>query len=65
LATITLKYDKLKLWKKYLEKYPLRHETILNDPDKFILYYEDEYDLMSIGFNFGMYCNKILENENV
>jgi hypothetical protein len=63
MATIILAYDKLQLWKNYLREYPIRHETIINNPDNFILYYQDEYQLLSIGFDFGRYTEKILKNE--
>lgn len=65
MATIILNYDKMQLWEKFLEKYPIRHETIINDKSKFILYYTDEYELMQIGFSFGMFAEKNMHNERV
>ena len=65
MATIILNYDKRNLWEKFLEKYPIRHETIVNDKNRFILYYQDEYELIQIGFNFGMFAQKNLQDEKV
>ena len=58
MATIILNYDQMNLWEKFLEKYPIRHETIVNDNKRFILYYTDHYELMQIACSFGMFAAK-------
>jgi hypothetical protein len=64
MATIILAYDKQNMWKNYFLQYPIRHETIINEPENFILYYRDEFHLLSIGFDFGRFTEKMLNNEN-
>jgi hypothetical protein len=41
----------------------IRHEKIFNDDSKFILYYESDYHLLKMGFEFGLfYQKKIMVN---
>jgi hypothetical protein len=63
MATILLKYDPNKYWDHFLKCYQIRHEKIVNDDSKFILYYRDDFELMKLGFQFGMFVQKKLQNE--
>jgi hypothetical protein len=63
MATILLKYDPQRYWDQFLNQHCIRHEKIVNDDSKFILYYRDDFDLLKLGFQFGAYVQKKLQNE--
>ena len=64
MATIVLNYDPNRYWEEFLTKNHLRHETFANDSKRFILYYYDEFHLLKIGFEFGLFYQlKTLQNE--
>lgn len=58
MATIVLAYDPDMYWDQFLKLHNIRHDTYVNDPKKFILYYYDEFHLLKLGFEFGMFYNK-------
>jgi hypothetical protein len=63
MATIIVKYDHDRYWEQFLNIYMIRHEKIFNDDSKFILYYESDYHLLKMGFEFGLfYQKKIMVN---
>ena len=63
MATIVLAYDPDRYWDQFLKKHHLRHENFANDDQKFILYFHDEFHLLKIGFEFGIFFNqKNIEN---
>jgi hypothetical protein len=53
-----LNYDPMGYWKEFLNVYHIRHEKIYNDEKKFILYYESEFHLLKLGFEFGLFCSE-------
>lgn len=65
MATITLKYDPKRYWDEFLDLYSIRHEKIHNDNSKFILYYESDFHLLKLGYEFGMYAQKKLMYEAI
>jgi hypothetical protein len=58
MATIMVKYDPDGYWEQFLHIYMIRHEKIFNDDSKFILYYESDYHLLKIGYEFGLFYQK-------
>lgn len=65
MATIVLAYDPNMYWDEFLKKYNLRHELIFNDPNKFILYYYDDFHILKIGYEFGLFCQKKLMEDAI
>lgn len=64
--TMIIKKDPNGWWDDFLKTYNIRHDYVINDETKFILYYEHEHHLMNIAFQFGMfYLQKMMTNENV
>ena len=55
MASIVIAYDLDKIWDRFLKDYNIRHDTIVGDDRKFILYYENDHHLMHISFQFGRY----------
>lgn len=55
MASIVIAYDLDRLWEQFLKNYNIRHDTIVGDNTKFILYYENDHHLMHISFQFGRY----------
>lgn len=55
MASIVIAYDLDRLWDTFLKNHNIRHDTIVGDNSKFILYYENEHHLMHISFQFGRY----------
>ena len=55
MATIVIAYDPERYWDEFLKKHHLRHETFANDDKRFILYFYDEFHLLKIGFEFGLF----------
>ena len=65
MATITIKVDPKGYWNEFLDLYNIRHERIHNDETKFILYYESDFHLLKLGYEFGMYAQKQLMYEAI
>lgn len=64
MATIVLNYDPNRYWEEFLKSNNIRHDQYVNDPKRFILYYYDEFHLLKIGFEFGLFYQlKNLQNE--
>ena len=64
MKSIILLYDPNHYWEDFMLLYNIRHDNVINDKEKFILYYFDEYHLLKLGFEFGQfYSLKIAKNE--
>ena len=64
MATIILNYDPNRYWEEFLKSNNIRHDQYVNDPKRFILYYYDDFHLLKIGFEFGLFYQlKNLQNE--
>ena len=62
MMTMIIKKDSNGWWDLFLKMYNIRHDHVLNDETKFILYYEHEQHLMHIAFNFGVFYQQKLSN---
>lgn len=62
MASIVIAYDIDRIWDHFLKEMNIRHDTIIGDDRKFILYYQDEHHLMHIAFQFGRYFELKLQN---
>lgn len=55
MATIVLNYDPNRYWEEFLKGNNIRHDNYINDNKRFILYYYDDFHLLKIGFEFGIF----------
>ena len=64
MATIVLNYDTNGYWHEFLTTNNIRHDQYINDPKRFILYYYDDFHIMKIGYEFGLFYQlKMMQNE--